>query len=75
MDKALYCCETPITGFITAITLVYPDKKIQSVKGKINYKKMNETRFAAGANRDAMRSIEELNIPFPEFAQIALGKM
>jgi predicted hydrolase (HD superfamily) len=36
---------------------------------------MNEMRFAAGANRDAMRSIEELGIPFNEFAEISLKAM
>jgi putative nucleotidyltransferase with HDIG domain len=74
MDKAIYAAD-PITGFITAITLVYPDKKISSVKVKSITKRMNEMRFAAGANRDAMRSIEELGIPFNEFAEISLKAM
>ncbi|MDK2564591.1 HD domain-containing protein [Romboutsia sedimentorum] len=74
MDKAIYAAD-PITGFITAITLVYPDKKIASVKVKSIIKRMKELRFAAGANRDAMRSIEEVGIPFDEFAQISLDAM
>ena len=36
---------------------------------------MKELRFAAGANREAMKSIEELGIPFNEFAQISLQAM
>jgi predicted hydrolase (HD superfamily) len=74
MDQAIYAAD-PITGFITAITLVYPDKKINSVKVKSITKRMKETRFAAGADRDAMRSIEKLGIPFAEFAELSLNAM
>lgn len=74
IDKAIYAAD-PITGFITAITLVYPDKKISSVKVKSITKRMKELRFAAGANREAMKSIEEIGIPFAEFAQISLEAM
>ncbi|GAA0696997.1 HD domain-containing protein [Paraclostridium ghonii] len=74
MDKAIYAAD-PITGFITAITLVYPDKKIASVKVKSITKRMKELRFAAGANREAMKSIEDLGIPFSEFATLALEAM
>lgn len=74
MDQAIYAAD-PITGFITAITLVYPDKKLSSVKVKSITKRMDEVRFAAGANRDAMRSIEKLGISFPEFAEISLKAM
>lgn len=74
MDQAIYAAD-PITGFITAITLVYPDKKLTSVKVKSITKRMDEVRFAAGANRDAMRSIEKLGIPFSEFAEISLKAM
>jgi predicted hydrolase (HD superfamily) len=73
-DQALYAAD-PITGFITAIALVYPDKKVSSVKVKSITKRMNELRFAAGADRDAMRSIEKVGIPFPEFAGLALKAM
>jgi len=36
---------------------------------------MNELRFAAGADRDAMRSIEKVGIPFVEFAELSLKAM
>jgi len=74
IDKAIYAAD-PITGFITAIALIYPDQKISSVKVKSVIKRMKELRFAAGANREAMKSIEELGIPFDEFAQISLEAM
>lgn len=73
-ENALYAAD-PISGFINAITLVYPDKKIASVKTKSIVKRMKETRFAAGANREAMWSIEDIGIPFPEFAELALNAM
>lgn len=73
-DRALYAAD-PITGFINAITLVYPDKKISSVKVKSIIKRMKESRFAAGANREAMKSIELLDIPFEEFAELSLKSM
>lgn len=74
MDRVLYAAD-PIAGFITAIALIYPDKKISSVKLKSITKRMGELRFAAGANREAMKSIEMINIPFIEFAEIALNSM
>ena len=73
-EKALFAAD-PITGFITAVTLVYPDKKITSVKVKSIVKKMKTTGFAAGADRGAMMSIENIGIPFPEFAELALTAM
>lgn len=73
-DRALYAAD-PITGFITAITLVYPDKKISSVKVKSITKRMKETRFAAGANREAMKSIQKLGIDFSDFAKLSLDAM
>lgn len=73
-ENAMYAGD-PITGFINAITLVYPDKKISSVKVKSITKRMKELRFAAGADREAMRSIEDVGIPFEEFAALALDAM
>ena len=40
-----------ITGLITATTLVYPDKKLASVKPKSITKRMKEKAFAASINR------------------------
>lgn len=74
LDRAIYAAD-PITGFIVAIAKVYPDKKITSVKVSSIIKRMGELRFAASANRAAMKSIAELNIPFPDFAKLALDAM
>ena len=74
LDRAIYAAD-PITGFINAITLVYPDKKIEKVKVKSITKRMHETRFAAGADREAMWSIEELDMDFRDFAELSLNAM
>ena len=74
MDRAIYAAD-PITGFITAIALVYPDKKLSSVKVKSITKRMKEVRFAAGADREAMASIEKLGLTFTDFAELALSAM
>jgi predicted hydrolase (HD superfamily) len=74
LDQALFAAD-PITGFINAITLVYVDKKIENVKVKSIVKRMKETRFAAGADRAAMRSIEKLGMSFQDFAELSLNAM
>lgn len=65
----------PMSGFIKAIAQIYPDKKVSSVKAKSVLKRFKETRFAAGANREYMMSIERAGIPYSEFAEIALEAM
>ncbi|MBZ9686615.1 HD domain-containing protein [Clostridium estertheticum] len=74
MDAAAYAGD-PITGFITAIALAYPDKKLANVKVKSIVKRMKDTRFAASANRQAMYSIVNLGMTFEEFAELSLNAM
>lgn len=74
LEKAIYAAD-PITGFIRATTLVYPDKKINKVKVKSIHKRMKDKRFAAGADREAMRAIEEIGMDFKEFSKLALEAM
>ena len=74
MDYALTCAET-ITGLIVATTLVYPDKKIASVKPKSIRKRMKEKAFAQGVNRDLIRLCEEIGIPLDEFIEMSLKAM
>ena len=71
---ALAAGET-ITGLIIATTLVYPDKRLASVKAKSIVKRMKEKAFAASVNRDTIRECENLNIPLPEFAEFSLRAM
>lgn len=64
-----------ITGMIVATTLVYPDKKLASVKPKSITKRMKEKAFAASVNRDTIMECEQIGIPLPEFAELALRAM
>jgi putative nucleotidyltransferase with HDIG domain len=74
MQHALAAGET-ITGLIVATTLVYPDKKIASVKPKSVVKRMKEKAFAASVNRDNIMECEAIGIPLNEFAEICITAM
>ena len=71
---ALAAGET-ITGMIAATALVYPDKKLASVKAKSVTKRMKEKAFAASVNRDTIMECEKIGIPLNEFAEICLNAM
>ncbi|MDH3454522.1 MAG: HDIG domain-containing protein [Desulfuromonadales bacterium] len=64
-----------ITGLIVATALVYPDKKLASVKPKSVRKRIKERAFAAGANRDIIRECEVAGIPLDEFCDLSLLAM
>lgn len=71
---ALAACET-ITGLISATALVYPDKKLASVRVKSVTKRMKEKAFAASVKRENIMECEQAGIPLDEFAQMALDAM
>jgi putative nucleotidyltransferase with HDIG domain len=73
-QHALAAGET-ITGLIVATTLVYPDKKLSSVKPKSVVKRMKERAFAASVNRDNIMECEAIGIPLNEFAEICIAAM
>ena len=73
-QHALAAGET-ITGLIYATTLVYPDKKIESVKYKSVRKRMKEKAFAASVNRDHILECEEIGISLDEFIQLSVDAM
>ena len=65
----------PMSGFVKAVAQIYPDKKIASVKHKSVMKRFNEARFAAGANRDYMESIEFTKLSLDDLIDVALEEM
>lgn len=73
-QHALAASET-VTGLIVATTLVYPDKKVASVKPKSVVKRMKEKKFAASVKRENIMECEKIGIPLPEFVATALGAM
>jgi putative nucleotidyltransferase with HDIG domain len=64
-----------ITGLIVATALVYPDKKLASVKPKSVRKRIKEKSFAAGANRDIIRECEVGGVPLAAFCDLSLLAM
>jgi putative nucleotidyltransferase with HDIG domain len=64
-----------VTGLIMAAALVYPDKKLASVKPKSVVTRMKEKAFAASVNRDIIRECEQAGLPLDEMVAIALAAM
>jgi putative nucleotidyltransferase with HDIG domain len=74
LDFALTCAES-ITGLIVATALVYPDKRLASVKPKSILKRMKEKDFARKVNRDLIRLCEKIQVPLADFAALSLRAM
>lgn len=73
-QHALAAGET-ITGLVMATALVYPDKKIASVKTKSVVKRMKEKAFAASVKRENILECEKIGIPIDQFAAISITAM
>jgi len=75
---ALFCADS-LTGFIVAVALVYPSKKLADVKLSSVLKRfLKEPRFAAGTRREDVKKCElaeGLNIPLEKFIEICLEAM
>lgn len=74
MEKALYAAD-PLTGLIVAAALMHPSKSLGGVDVEFVLNRFKEKRFAAGANRDQIRSCEELGLDLDEFVGIGLKSM
>lgn len=65
-----------LAGFITAVTLVRPNKAIEEVKVKSVKKKLKDKAFAKSVNRDDIyKGPEELGIPLEEHIQFCIDAM
>jgi len=73
-QHALAAGET-MTGMITAAALVYPDKKLSSVKVSSVTKRMKEKSFARSVNRDIIMECEKIGLDLNRFAEIAVKAM
>ncbi|MFH1312858.1 MAG: HDIG domain-containing metalloprotein [Candidatus Eisenbacteria bacterium] len=74
LDKALFAAD-PLTGLIVAAALMHPDKKLSGVTPEFVLNRFKEKRFAAGADRDQIRSCEGLGLELDEFVTIGLRAM
>lgn len=71
---ALAAGET-ITGLIVATALVYPDKKLASVKPSSVLKRMKKKDFARAVSREIIMECEKIGIHFDRFAMLCLEAM
>lgn len=74
IDHALAAAEC-ITGMVIATALVYPDKKLASVKPQSIVKRMKQKEFARNVNREYIKECETIGIPLDEFAELSLNAM
>lgn len=74
LDKALFCTD-PLTGLITAATLVRPDRKLAGVEAKSVRKRFKEKSFAAGARREQIASCSEIGLELDDFIELGLEAM
>ena len=75
LSKTLYACDE-LAGFITAVTLVRPNKSIDEVEVKSVKKKMKDKAFARAVSReDIIKGADELGIPIDEHIQFCINAM
>jgi putative nucleotidyltransferase with HDIG domain len=74
LDFALTCAES-ITGMVIATALVYPDRRLKSVKPKSILKRMKQKDFARRVNREQIRLCEEIGVDLADFAELSLKAM
>jgi putative nucleotidyltransferase with HDIG domain len=74
MEKALYAAD-PLTGLVVAAALMHPSKSLGGLDVEFVLNRFKEKRFAAGADRDQIRSCEELGLSLEEFVGIGLKSM
>src|SRR5207247_5412422 len=53
LDKTLFACDE-LAGFITAVALVRPDKKILGLEARSVRKKLKDKAFARSVHREAI---------------------
>ncbi|HOZ31160.1 MAG TPA: HDIG domain-containing protein [Bacteroidales bacterium] len=70
-QHALAAGET-LSGMIFATALVYPDKKISSVKVSSVIKRMKDKRFAASVKRENILECQHININLDKFVGMCL---
>ncbi len=75
MEHTLFACDE-MTGFVTAVALVRPNKKLAEVDASAVRKKMKDKAFARAVNRDELlRGAEEIGVPFDEHVQNVINAM
>ncbi|KKP59161.1 MAG: Metal dependent phosphohydrolase [Candidatus Roizmanbacteria bacterium GW2011_GWA2_34_18] len=77
-EWSIFCADS-LTGLITAVTLVYPSKKLADVKlSSVVKRLLKEPKFAAGTRREDIKmcaNSQGLNLPVEKFVEICLNSM
>jgi uncharacterized protein len=75
LEWTLECCDE-LTGFIVAVALVRPEKKLSAVTVDSVLKKFKQKEFARQVEREQIAQCDEkLGIPLEEFVKITLEAM
>lgn len=74
LDWALFAAD-PLTGLIVAAALMHPDKSLKALPLDFVLRRFKEKRFAAGANREQIRTCKNLGLELEEFVDICLKSM
>ncbi len=75
LDRALFAVDE-LTGFIVAVTLMQPSRKLADLKVSSVLKKMKQKGFARNVNReDIVTGADELGVPLEEHVAFVAGAM
>ena len=75
LEHTLFACDE-IAGFLTACSLVKPNKSIHEVEPDSVKRKMKDKAFARGVNRDDVRKgAEELGVPLEDHIRFCIDAM
>jgi putative nucleotidyltransferase with HDIG domain len=75
LDKTLFACDE-LSGFITAVALVRPDRKIQGMEARSVRKKMKDKAFARAVSReDVLKGAQELGVDLDEHIDFCVRAM
>jgi len=75
MDKAILAVDE-LVGFITAVALVQPSKRVADVKVSSVKKKLKDKAFARSVNRqDIIEGAQELGVPLEEHIEFCIAAL
>lgn len=74
LDHALAAAES-VTGLIAATALIYPDRKLTSVKVSSVTKRMKQPAFARAVNRDTIMECQKLGLSLDDFITLSIEAM